>query len=111
MSNRTLAMSNSRQRIMEAGERYAQFDKSDPFARDRIISHIINGIAQPTRGSRNLLNEAANRDEHGKSIHVPYGEMEAYYDCDVGTEERSFTNARGDEVKYTVPTYRNLIRP
>lgn len=103
--------SNSIGRMNAAAERYIAMDKSDPFTRDRVYSHILNGIASPMRGSRCPI-EKYNRDDYGKTITPPNSEESAYYDCEQYAEHREYES--GDDastVRYTVPAYRNVVRP
>lgn len=106
----TLTQSNQAAQMNTAAERYIAFDKSDPFTRNRIYSHIANGIATPMRASR-AKNERWNRDDHGKTIVPRDGEADAFYDCEQYAEYHSFTNGNSDVVNYTVPAYKNMIRP
>jgi hypothetical protein len=65
-------------------QRYAEANRSDPFAYNRAMSHLRNGIC----GFNNN------------------GE-EAFYDATRDVEERTAP----DGTKYQVPVYRNVIRP
>lgn len=80
---------NSRQRIITGAYNYAAFDKSDPFALRRALSHIKNGVATLNNG----------KDNPG------------YYEAEEYPEHREFTNAEGKKVKYTVPAFKNIARP
>lgn len=82
MNNQDIVQANSRQRLIDAAKRYAQADRSDPFAYNRAMSSIVNGISTP----------------------------EAHYDATIGVERRSYTKADGTKVEYTVPSYSNIKR-
>lgn len=102
--------SNSFATMMQAAERYIQYDKSDPFTRGRIHSHIVNGIATPMRASRCNI-EKYKYDDHGKAITPAHGEQDAYYDVEFVTERREYTNGKGDTAAYNVTSYKNMVRP
>ena len=79
-------------RMIEAAQRYAAANKSDPFALNVALSHISNGIS-------NI------RSDNGKP---------AYYDADVHSEMRSLPEgvvfATG-KTEYSATVYRNVVRP
>lgn len=102
--------SNQAATMNSAAERYIAYDKSDPFTRARVYSHMLNGIATPMRATRCRI-EKYNRDDHGKTITPNHGELDAYYDCEQYAEQRSFTNGNGDSVDYNVPAFKNMVRP
>jgi hypothetical protein len=115
MSDRTThatRVSNSNQvsKMNAAAERYIASDRSDPFTRNRVYSHMLSGIASPMRASRCCI-EKYNRDDHGKVITPAMGEIDAYYDCEQYAEQRSYESGNGDAVNYTVPAFRNIVRP
>lgn len=64
----------------DSAMRYIESDRSDPFTRDRVLSHIDNAI-----GARE-------------------------YDAECSTEQREYTKSDGEVVKYTVPAYINIKR-
>ena len=102
--------SNNMHRMLAAAERYAQVDRSDPFTRDRILSHIENGIATPMRGTRTRI-EKWNRDDHGKSITPANSSEDAFYDCDIRVETHEYDDGNGGTITKNVTTYNNMIRP
>ena len=75
-------------RMLAAAERYARADKSDPFTYNRILSHIENGVASVNNG----------KDKHG------------YYDAEEYAEHREYQH-EGRTVKYTVPAFKDMVRP
>jgi hypothetical protein len=79
-------------RLREAAERYIAADRTDPFARMRVYSHLRNGIATPMRG----LN--------------PDAQLESYYDAERYSEKRAYGTSP-NQVEYTVPAYRSMVRP
>lgn len=105
-----LARNNNAARMNEAAERWIHYDKSDPFTRDRVYSHMLNGIATPMRATRCQI-EKYNRDDHGKTITPNHGEDDAYYDAEQYAEERSYNTGHGDTVYYKVPAFKNMVRP
>lgn len=66
---------------------YAAFEKSDPFAYSRAISHIQNGICNPKRTDDEII--------------------AAHYSAVPFQEERELPNGE----KYTVTAYKNAVRP
>ena len=77
-----------RQRYVEAAKRYARANASDPFAFNRCMTHIDNGIVGIIRDG----------DKEGE---------EAIYTADEFLEERQ-AHTGGS---YTVTAYRNVKRP
>lgn len=69
-------------------ENYARMDKSDPFARARMITHTKNGIAS-------LL---------------PKG-REAFYKATPNTVQRTFTSIDGTVKTYDAVEYTSVQRP
>lgn len=104
------ARSNNLARMHQAAERWITYDKSDPFTRNRVYSHIANGIATPMRASRCAI-EQYNRDDHGKAITPANGQLDAYYDCEQDTVETSYINSDGVKVTKKTPVFLNMIRP
>lgn len=45
-------MNIQERRIQEAAERYIQSDRSDPFARNRVMSHLKSGLASVDKDGR-----------------------------------------------------------
>lgn len=87
-----------RHRVMTlAAKRYAQADRTDPFAYSRAMSHIKNGVAS---FSRPVL------DERGEPTDE---EIATYYDATGYMEGRSFKRANGEV--YQVQAWRNMVRP
>lgn len=76
---------NVRRRAIEAAQRFASADKSDPFTFDRMITHLEVGIGWDHSGQ-------------GKSLHC--------YDAEKSSEERE--TPLGD--KYHATVFRNLTR-
>ena len=74
--------------MIDAASRFAQADRSDPFAMARAITHMKNGIASPSNDKGQV----------------------AYYDAEQIVEHREFTHD-GRTVKYTVPAFIGLVRP
>jgi hypothetical protein len=72
-------------RRIEAAKRYAQADRSDPFAYARAMTHISNGIAAHFTGQ-------------GK---------ESFYDADKAQETRKLPDGR----EYQATIYKNVVRP
>lgn len=77
-----IVVDNSRQRLTDAAKRYAQAERSDPFAFNRAMSSIVNGISTP----------------------------ENHYDATIGVEHRFYVKSDGTKVEYTVPSYSNIKR-
>lgn len=75
-------------RMYEGAANYAAADRSDPFAHVRAIAHIKNGVASVT-----------NDKGHA-----------SYYDAEKTVEHREYVT-EGHVVKYTVPSYINMVRP
>ena len=83
-----------RQRVMSlAAARYAAADRTDPFALRRAMAHIKSGVAQ-----------FAREDENGNLT-------PCYYDASGYQEKRHYTKSSGEVVEYTVPAWRNVVRP
>lgn len=90
-------------RRIQAARRYSSFDKSDPHAFNRAVSHINNGIV----GFRTAK-------VNGKEAEVPCD-----YDSDVFTGSRDPDPrwapiahlGTGRVVQVTVTTFRNIRRP
>lgn len=78
----------SKQDMIEAAQRYAKADASDPFAFARAITHLRNGIASRLTSS-------------GKA---------AYYDATEDTEPRSIETPTG-KVEWRAVVWRNVSRP
>jgi hypothetical protein len=69
-------------------EHYIASDRSDPFTRDRVLTHLANGVASLEHKS----------GEHSTYAAEPYEESRSY-----SMNERT--------VEYKVIAYRNLVRP
>lgn len=99
-------MNWSRER-QEAMERYAQADRTDPFALDRCKAHMRNGIAgfRQEPGSMPWVSE---KNPRRMSI-INGGNLgeEAFYSATPHTEMRSLPDGR----EYLVIEYRNRVRP
>jgi hypothetical protein len=88
--NKVLAA--QKKRMTEAAERYIAADRTDPFTRARVYSHMRNGVSTNTRGSN------------------PDSQLSSFYDAERYSEKRVYV-ADGVEVEYTVPAYRSMVRP
>ena len=76
-------------RMIEGAQRFAQANKSDPFAYGRAVAHINSGVAQWAR-------------QDG---------MPAFYDAHEVAEERSLVRSDGSVMRWTATAYRNQICP
>lgn len=72
-------------RRIEAAYRYAAADRSDPFALNRALTHVENGVA-------------GFFDANGK---------ETFYNADPYQETRHLPDGR----EYHVTVYKNVVRP
>ena len=81
----------AREEELARAERYIRSDRSDPFTRNRVMSHIRNGITK------------AIHDLNGRT-------REGGYDATEGRETRSYERD-GVRVEYEVPSYSNVKRP
>lgn len=80
-----------RRQEREAAERYIKSERSDPFVRNRVYSHIRNGIGRP--------------------IALPNGDRKpGGYDAQETTEARSYERD-GETVHYEVPAWHSVKRP
>lgn len=84
-------LTKRRERLIGGARIYAKADRSDPFAFNRAMTHINNGICEPFV------------DDHGTT-------HEAGYDAEAFQESRSVW-IDGQKVEYHVVAYRNLNRP
>lgn len=79
--------------MIQGARRYAQADKSDPFAFSRAISHINSGVARPSF------------DQNGHR-------HDAHYDAQEAQEKRTSSRPFSDgSTEYTVTVYRDMKRP
>ena len=87
-------MSSYRDRI-DAAERYIASEKSDPFVRDRVYSHMAR----------------FNSHSNTPSVcgFIPNGQ-DAFYSAEEAQEERSYT-VNGVKHIYHATVYRNVQRP
>lgn len=83
-------------RMYEAAERYAAWDRSDPFSRARMETHIRVGVASIDR---------PRDDRH----HIEQGR--AYYNADSFLDKRRVSGPRGEVMEIPFVNYRNLARP
>lgn len=81
---------SDRVKILEGAERYIASEKSDPFVRDRVMSHIRDGHCNPT------FDKGGNKVYH-------------HYDAVEGRETRSYEKD-GTVVEYEVPVYGSVKR-
>jgi hypothetical protein len=77
-------------REVESAERYIRSERTDPFTRDRVMSHIRNGITRPTNEKN--------------------GFRECVYDATESRETRSYERD-GVLIEYEVPSWTNVKRP
>ena len=76
--------------MIEAAKRYAEADRTDPFAYSRAMSHLANGVA-----------DYALKSGQG-----------AYYDAKEETEMRQIQSVvTGKLESYPVTVYHNIVRP
>ena len=80
---------------IDAAERYIASEKSDPFCRNRVYSHMSRWL------SRNNHQGVASFHENGQ---------DAFYSAVEVTEERSYI-FNGIKHIYHATTYRNIQRP
>ena len=80
----------AREEELARAERYIRSDRSDPFTRNRVMSHIRNGIT--------------------KAVVTDFKSREGGYDATEGREKRSYEH-NGVLVEYEVPIYSNVKRP
>lgn len=79
--------------MIQGARRYAQADKSDPFAFSRAMSHINSGVARPSFDG--------NGNRH-----------DAYYDAQEAREKRVSSRPFSDgSTTYDVTVYRDMKRP
>jgi hypothetical protein len=83
--------------MVEAARRFAQADRSDPFAMRRAMAHIANGVASPSRGGNQEYDVAAGTP--------------SYYDAEPSREMRKALGYGGREFEYDVVSFRNIVRP
>lgn len=83
--------SYDRTAILAGAERYIRADRTDPFTRDRVMSHIHAGLCNPTMGKDG-------------------NKMPNHYDAKEGRESRSFTRSDGTVVDYEVPSFSDIKR-
>lgn len=84
-------MNTRRARYIDAARRYAAADRSDPFAFNRAMTHINNGIASPL----------------GNGSDATYDAVEA---TETRTLPAGLSFADGSN-EWQVPAYRNVTRP
>jgi len=78
------------QPMIEAALRYARADRSDPFTKNRVLSHIANGVC---------TNERSSID--GAPL---------YYDATPTVEHRTVVKANGETIEFPVPSFKSLQR-
>ena len=83
-------------RIIDAAEHFIASDKSDPFTRNRVYSHMARYLSRSNTG-------------HGIASPLPNGE-DAFYSAEPFQEER-FYIVDGVKHTYHVTVYRNIRRP
>ncbi len=77
------------QPMIDAALRYAKADRSDPFARNRVLSHIANGVCTNARST------------------VDGGPL--FYDATPTSEKRTYVKD-GQIIEYDVPSFKSLQR-
>lgn len=90
------AKAKAKRRMLDGARRYAQSDKSDPFAYARCVAHINNGVASVSRPAN-------------KEYEIPGG-VAAYYDADAKIETRKIV-ANGEEIVWDAIVFTNAVRP
>lgn len=63
--------------MIQSAEDFAQADRSDPFTRDRVLSHYRSGVAKPGDYSVRFRRETTTVIGYGgrpidKTVHVPF---------------------------------------
>lgn len=102
--------------MLMGAEEYIASEKSDPFVRDRVMSHMRNGIATRARGT------PAEKDEYNyipradNQMRVRYYTPDhagdnGYYTAIRTEERRAYTKADGELIEYYVPVWHSLERP
>lgn len=86
----------SQQRLIDGAKRYAQADRSDPFALRRAITHATNGVANTSRPSNQEYDIAAG--------------VYAGYDAEPFRETRKIVNG-SREIVFDILSFRNVTRP
>lgn len=84
-------MDTQRQRFIAAAKRYAAADRSDPFAYNRAMTQIDNGIACSLRDGADAIYDAVESHE---TRALPAG-----------------TTFSDGTSQWSVPVYRNMTRP
>lgn len=79
----------ARERAIEGAKNYTKMDRSDPFTLARCLTHVNMGICR-------------SRPDGDK--------LDCCYAAEEYQEERSFV-VDGRTVSFTVPAYKNLVRP
>lgn len=101
--------------MLLAAEAYIAYDKSDPFTRMRVMSHLKNGIATPMRATparEHKYNYTDDKSGMKKKPFTPENAGEhATYDAQATTEMRHYTKSDGERVEFSVPTWKNMVRP
>lgn len=85
----TQTMQNSRLRMELGARNYAAFDRSDPFALARALTHTRNGIAG-----------GSTKDG-----------LACAYSADEYPERRTIIGSDGEAQDFYVTAYRNIVRP
>jgi hypothetical protein len=82
--------------MLRAAQVYARFDRTDPFALRRAVTHIEIGLASVHRGPNNEWSVDAGP---------------AFYDAEQHREARKIVGHDGTVQTYDIPVYRNVRRP
>ncbi len=80
---------------INAAERSIASEKSDPFVRNRVYSHMSRWLS---------------RDNHQGIVSFRDNGQDAFYSAEESTEERFYT-LNGVKVFYNVTVYHNIQRP
>lgn len=82
---------NSYSQRVDAAKRYAAADRSDPFALNRAMTHLENGIAGFTKDGRDAFYDAEEYQETRTLVKI----VDGYH----------------QQEDYQVPAYKNRVRP
>lgn len=88
-----------RSQMIEAARQYAKADRTDPFAFNRAMSHVNNGVASFRRPA----------SERGAAFEVSQGD--GYYKATPYREARTLVGYDGKPSTYDVVRYNNVSRP
>lgn len=86
----------ARARMIEGAKKYALADRTDPFAMDRMVAHIDNGVASVHRPANEEYDLASGP---------------AFYSADTYREAHKIVGSDGSEQTYDLMVFRNVVRP